>query len=44
MPSEVVFAFRASVKMTADEIEAWMEAAESRLASFIRPGNAESAG
>ena len=44
MPSEVVFAVRAVVYMTADEMEVGRETAESRPVAFTRLGEAESAG
>lgn len=37
-------AFRASINMSADEIEAWLATAESRSVGFIRPGETESVG
>lgn len=44
MSLEVVLAFRAAVNMTAEEIEAWLETAESRSVGFTRPGESESVG
>ena len=44
MSSEVLLAFRAAVNMTAEEIEAWLETAESRSVGFTRPGESESVG
>jgi hypothetical protein len=37
-------AFLAIVNMSADEIEAWLETAESRSVGFTRPGESESVG
>jgi len=44
MSSEALLAFRAAVNMTAEEIEAWLETAESRSVGFTRPGESESVG
>jgi hypothetical protein len=44
MSSDVVHAFRAVVNMTAEEIEAWLQTAESRSVGLVRPGERESVG
>ena len=44
MSYDVVLAFREAVNMTAEEIEAWLETAESRSVGFTYPGESESVG
>ena len=44
MSIEVVLAFHAVVNMTAEEIEAWLQTAESRSVGFTRLGERESVG
>ena len=44
MNATVLSDFHSVVNMTADEIEAWLETAQSRSVGFTRPGETESVG